>query len=83
MKMKPEHYRELKAAISVAVDKETAAQHRKNLKQDKRVKDLEMRFRWDCFWVVHSRVNTTSWYSYISDTHMDTALKRVVKELGL
>ena len=38
------------------------------------------RFRWDCLHI--SGFNTCSFYAYLNDSHIDTALKRIVTELS-
>jgi hypothetical protein len=40
----------------------------------------DMRFRWDCLHI--SRFDVCSLYAYLNDSHIDTALKRIVKELS-
>ena len=44
-----------------------------------RAKDLDMRYRWDLLRA--SRFPTTSLYSYLDDTHIDTALRAIVRSL--
>ncbi len=49
-------------------------------------KDIEKRFRWDCFWAskirigdgvgIHGDINL---YSYMNDEHIDTALKAYIE----
>jgi hypothetical protein len=77
MKIKPEHYAYMKMAID-ALPKDQVLAH----KEKKLGKDIDMRFRWDLFYAA----NLATWvcdncYSYLNDTHIDTALKRIVKEL--
>lgn len=86
MKIKPEHYAELKSKIASFVDanREAVLAHRKSLKSDGRVRDLDMRFRWD----VSHAAGVTPWacealYPYMNDDHIDTALRHVVAELNL
>jgi hypothetical protein len=55
---------------------------REVLSKDSRVKDLEKRIRWDLTY----QANLTgficdSLYSYLDDSHIDTALKSIMKEL--
>ena len=78
MKVKPEHYEHLRAAMAT-VPREKVEAHREALKSDPRVRDLDMRLRWD---VLHATVPST-WicdniYPYANDTHIDTALKRIM-----
>ena len=86
MKIKPEHYAELKSKIATFVDanREVVLAHREALKSDERVRDLDKRFRWD----VGHAAGVTSWacgalYPYMNDDHIDTALRHVVVELNL
>jgi len=83
MKVLPQHYTEIRDAIA-AIDRAKVEAHREALKTDSRVKDLDMRLRWD---LLHS-VKPARWvcdtlYPYANDTHIDTALRAVVKELAL
>ena len=60
--------------------------HKQKLASDPKVKDVEKRFRWDLLYALAP----PSWvvkYLYdedgLHDTHIDTALRNIVKELGL
>lgn len=73
---------EVKARISPM----TRAQHHATLKQESRYKDnpdrLAMRFRWDMFACI-PQAKRAEWtdkvYKYANDTHIDTALKKIVE----
>ena len=83
MKIKPEDYKILKNEISMLPSDEVT-QLRFNIGLDTRVKDEDKRFRWDLMY----RAGLTKWvcdtlYPYMNDSHLDTALKHVVKELNL
>lgn len=83
MKMKPEHYAYMKAEIA-KLDRERIASHKTALAADHRVKDLNKRLRWDLSYAA----KLTPWicdnlYSYLDDTHVDTALRSIVRELDL
>lgn len=85
MKITPEDYQELKTLLAPFVSK--LAAHREILKQDKRVKDLEMRLRWDLYSAaVPSTSEGYDWqrrvYTYANDEHIDTALRRAMAELN-
>ena len=83
MKIKPEHYETLKNAMA-AIDPAKVAAHRQALANDPRVKDLDKRLRWDCMYA--AKVNTfvcDVLYNYMDDSHLDSALKAIVKELWL
>ena len=89
MKIKPEHYEVLKAAIN-KLDRTAIFNHAESLKSDARVKDLSKRLRWDCFWAtglklgdgvgVHGELPL---YEYMHDSHIDTALKQIMKDLHI
>jgi len=83
MKIKPEHYTYIKSAIeALPLDKLLA--HKEALKFDDRIKDLDKRFRWDCLYVaIKSSWICDNLYPYMDDTHIDTALRSIVKELEL
>ena len=92
MKMKPQHYDHLKMAIA-RVWALNAARYcsgsikgllddcREKLRLDRRVKDVEKRLRWDSFYAAGlARWACDMLYSYLDDTHIDTALRRVMAE---
>lgn len=83
MKMSTEHYSHIKQAI-LSLPSDKAAAHKEALKSDPRVKDLDMRFRWDLLYAAKlSGYICDNCYSYLNDTHIDTALKSIVRELEL
>jgi hypothetical protein len=70
------------AIAAIPVDKIT--EYRASIKNDERVRDLDMRLRWDLMHAtVGSRWMCDNVYPYANDTHIDTALKRIVASLGL
>jgi len=82
MKIKPKHYNILKNAISeLGVD--TIKKHKNYLLTDKKeqakIKDIDMRLRWDCLWA--SKIDIGIWYDYLNDDHIDTALRYIIHEL--
>lgn len=80
MKIKPEHYNYILNAIKPLA--KHIQGHREALKQDKRVKDLEKRLRWDLFWAAKlSTWTSDNLYCYLNDNHIDTALKNIVAEI--
>lgn len=87
MKMKQEHFNGLLAAIQ---DKRrefpNLAEIYRNgdFPRSDRVKDLNMRFRWDLFWSVtgkHHAAPLYADYDYLDDSHIDTALRRLVPDI--
>ncbi len=78
MKIKPEHYAALKTAIeSVGTD---------NIKQHATIVS-DKRLRWDCLYASKLKIGDGAGmsglplYSYMDDTHIDTALRHIMKEL--
>ena len=88
MKMEPRHYNVIKQRIQ-KIPKTWVLSHKEKLKDDVRVKDADKRLRWDLFYAITSGA---SWpeagrldfldelYSYLDDTHIDTALRKIVTE---
>lgn len=75
MKITPEHYSALKNACFAVLQRKPEAQaaYKASGLSDKR-------FRWDVLWA--SRFNTTLFYGYLNDAHIDTALCSIVAEYG-
>lgn len=77
MKIKPEHYEHIRAAIA-SLDPAKVAAHLDNLRADRRVRDIGMRYRWDLLWAaVPSRWVCDNVYPYANNDHLDTALRRI------
>ena len=79
MKIKSDHYAELLDGVRRVAP--YAADHRQFIITEGKSKDVEMRLRWDCLYA--SKVDVCLWYSYLNDTHIDTALRAIMIELGL
>lgn len=80
MKIKAEHFNHIKAAL-VPMAHDIAAK-RRFLVSEGKAKDVDKRLRWDMMY----DANLTKWvcdnlYSYMDDSHIDTALRSIVKEL--
>ncbi len=83
MKISPAHYEHMKAAIA-ALPVEGMRTHKQMLAADKRVKDLEKRFRWDLSYAAKlTPFICSTVYPYASDDHVDTALRAIVRELAI
>jgi hypothetical protein len=83
MKIRQEHYNRLLAVLSLNYTHDYVAAYREELKKDARVKDLEMRLRWDLLHkALGSRWICDQIYPYADDTHLDTALRAAMRELG-
>lgn len=53
-------------------------------KSEKPPKNLGMRVRWDCFRACFDYIFTNNLYKQgLNDDHIDTALRKVMKEIGL
>lgn len=89
MKITSADYDELLAQVKLVVDKaglERIKRYRSELADNPKVKDVDMRFRWDLLWACGQEFTgpwTRNVYTYASDAHIDTVLKTIVKELGL
>jgi hypothetical protein len=80
MKITPEHFSYLRDSI-VAANPPFAIM-RETIARDSRVKDPAMRLRWDCLhfaglspWICDNL------YSYADDSHIDTALRAIMREI--
>ena len=49
--------------------------------RSEKVKDLNKRFRWDLFRASTTVSFRSALYDYLNDTHIDTALRRIVKPI--
>jgi hypothetical protein len=83
MKMLPQHYAQLKNEIE-CLPRDRCLELRQGLQKVSGIQDFNKRFRWDLLW----QTRQSKWicdvlYSYLNDTHIDTALKQIMKELDL
>jgi hypothetical protein len=77
MKITPEHYALLKEKLDQAIDKnsiEKILKHRKKYLE----KNADMQFRWALFWMILDL--SIEKFRIYNDNHIDTALKKYVKE---
>lgn len=80
MKIDPKDYQYMKDAILRNADLIPA--FRAKIATDPRVKDAEMRLRWDlAYYSDLSQFFCSVVYKYANDSHIDTALKRIMTEL--
>ncbi len=82
MKISASHYAHLKASIAAIWSPEKHALHRQFIINEGKAKDVEKRLRHDWFYYA----GLSAWvcdnlYSYMDDTHLDTALKGVMRDL--
>lgn len=80
MKMQLIHYDYLHDAM--AHNARYIPQYREHIIREGRAKDVEMRLRWDLL----SRSVSSGWicehlYPYMNDTHIDTALRAIMRKL--
>ena len=81
MKMTQEHYDYMKQAIgNINID----AVKRSIMESGRVPKDYDKRLRFDCMYAA----GLTKWvcdnlYSYMDDSHINTALKSIMKELAI
>ena len=83
MKITPEHYEFIKSAIRNKFTVSVVNDHRTFIENEGKAKDIDKRLRWDLLRLAV----TSAWicatvYKYADDTHLDTALKKIVKELN-
>jgi len=80
MKIKPEHYEYMKAAIGrLSSD---IPRQRDFIQREGKAKDPDKRLRWDMLYLA----GLTNWictylYPYANDDHIDTALRSIMKEI--
>lgn len=80
MKMTAEHYKFIKSRINY--EKQDVLKYKQSLKSDPRVKDIDKRLRWDLFYFAMPVAwDPKELYGYLNDNHIDTALKKIMKEL--
>lgn len=80
MKMKLEHYDYLKDAMQR--NAEYIPQYRAHIIAEGKAKDVEKRLRWDLVYLSGlSHWISDNLYSYLDDTHIDTALRYIMRDL--
>ena len=82
MKITPEHYAHIKQQIANIWTVEKHIAHKQFIANEGKVKDIEKRLRWD--WSYYAKLSPficDNIYTYADDTHVDTALKNIIKEL--
>ena len=80
MKIKQEHYEYIKQEIKK--NWRYSDQIKQAIKNAKNYKDFNKRFRWDMFWLAGlSKYASDNLYTYCNDDHIDTVLRKIIKEL--
>lgn len=86
MKIKKEHYAHIKKEMSAKLADTPncdVMEYFEHIKNDASVKDAGMLTRWDLFNAAGlTRYSCDTLYKYLNDTHIDTALKQIAKEIG-
>jgi hypothetical protein len=81
MKIKREYYKELKRRIETMRD--MIPSHYEYVIKEGKAKDVNKRVRWDAFWASKFHDDFEQKNHGLDGVHIDTALKRIFKELGL
>ena len=86
MKIKKAHFIALRNAINTLLERNPdAIDNYRNgrFPLSHKVKDLNKRFRWDCFHAAakEGKVNIGDIYRTCNDLHIDTALRRIVPNI--
>lgn len=80
MKIHPEHYEYMKTKLMTLAPQ--IQDYRDNIEAEGRARDPEMRLRWDLFYDSGlSRWACDVIYEYANDSHIDTALRAIMREL--
>ena len=81
MKITSKHYSIMKKAIVKIWTQEKNDCHYKFIINEGKAKDINKRLRWD--WLYYAKLNQficDEIYLYANNDHIDTALKRIIKE---
>lgn len=84
MKMSPALFDRLRTEIARHdTDARRAAYREGRFPRAERTRDLSVRYRWDLLWVVHGALPDAlrAELNELRDTHIDTALRRIVAQL--
>lgn len=82
MKMTQTHFDHMKSTIALIWTQEKHDAHRQFIVSEGKSKDVEKRLRWD--WTYYAKLSPwicDNLYTYLDDTHINTALKRAISEL--
>jgi hypothetical protein len=83
MKMSLEHYQTLKNKVENVKNRIPFQQHREKIILEGKSKDIEKRLRWDYFsaatYLDFDFIGEL--YKTLNDNHIDTALRKIIKEL--
>jgi len=82
MKIEKQHFDHIKSSIAAVWTQEKHDNHRQFVINEGKARDIEMRLRWD--WMRYAGLSPwicDNLYGYMNDTHIDTALRKVMKEM--
>jgi hypothetical protein len=80
--MTPEHYNIMKREIQKIWTPEEHEARRAAIIAQRLPRDIEKRLRWDWSWASNmSAFVVEVLYTYLDDTHIDSALKKIIAEL--
>jgi len=88
MKMKPEHYQVIKEEIN-KLDRTAIFNTAQAFSENPKIKDKAKALRWACLHATKLKLGDgvglsgLPVYSYCNDSHIDTALKQVMKDLHI
>lgn len=80
MKMPHDIYATLKAKIA-AIGADRIAAHRVAVINEGKAKDVEKRVRWDALYSLRYHDGVSEMYKTMDDSHIDTALRQIFREL--
>ena len=83
MKITSDHYNYMKQEIAKVWSKDKNDAHRQFIINEGKSKDVEKRLRFD--WMYYAKLTPficENVYKYADDTHINTALKSIMKELN-
>jgi hypothetical protein len=84
MKIKPEHYQHMLQELKRVCKPERIAAHKQFIIFEGKARDIEMRLRWDMsYYAGLSPWISANVYPYADDSHVDTALRAIMKELAV
>ncbi len=89
MKITPEDFEKLRAAIQPLDDFTTRESYRqRTFPNADKAKDVNKRYRWDLLWLSKLKIGDgvgikgdIDLYAYLDVTHIDTALRRIVGDI--
>ena len=83
MKIELHHFYHIKDAIADRVSYAAYDQYKQSIILEGKAKDVSKRVRWDlAYMTIGSEWICDNIYSYADDSHLDTALKKAIKQIG-